>query len=424
MADDKVQQAKELVEQHGSIREAARRSNIPYTTLRERYSESGAQNGDTTSQPANQFQVTDQGNEKTIWSVGDAVRTVDEALEKAEVDTSVWEIKEPIVNSWPTSMKDKDGNPKTVWNWQVKVKLQRKIPYASERSCEEFYKRLEKYAPKYPKIRHPKKLKNPHMLELCLFDAHFGKLAWRMETGQDYDLKIAEHVYLNAVKDLLDKASPYNIEKIVLPIGSDFMDSDNQQGETPKNQNKLDTDSRLFKVYHSAVVAVQKAIEYCRAVAPVEVVWIPGNHDPNTSWYMAREIAAIFTHANDVDVDYTPTSRKIITYGENGIMLAHGDEEAHRDLPIIQAAEDREAWGRTKYNEVHCGHLHKKKQVSFAGADTYGGGVVVRVISSLSSADLWLYRKGLHLTEKAAEAYLWGESPGLEAMFNASARRE
>jgi hypothetical protein len=30
-----------------------------------------------------------------------------------------------------------------------------------------------------------------------LTDAHFGKLAWGEETGSDYDLKIAEQMYLD-----------------------------------------------------------------------------------------------------------------------------------------------------------------------------------------------------------------------------------
>jgi hypothetical protein len=297
----------------------------------------------------------------------------------------------------------------------VKVWLRRLAPKPFQDAAAALIERMKSHAPKYPKVNKVK-VKKPHMLEVCLFDAHFGKLSWAMETGQNFDLKICERVYLNAARDLIAKAGHYEIEKFVFPIGQDFFHINNQQNTTARGTPQ-DVDGRLFKVFDTGCAAVIKAIEYCRQVAPVEVPWVPGNHDTDTSGFMARYVAAWFANAKDVAVDTRPLSRKFVRYGANLVMMTHGDEENHRDLPAIMAAEERAMWGESQYAEIHTGHFHKKKQVRFAGADQFGGGVVVRTIPSLSGTDAWHYRKGWNRSPRSAEAYLWGKDPGLEAYF-------
>jgi hypothetical protein len=41
-------------------------------------------------------------------------------------------------------------------------------------------------------------LRDDPLNQYVLTDAHFGKLAWGEETGSDYDLKIAEQMYLDS----------------------------------------------------------------------------------------------------------------------------------------------------------------------------------------------------------------------------------
>jgi hypothetical protein len=363
---------------------------------------------------------SESGDTLTLDSLSMTVRTVEDALRKAEVDTAIWDVERFTVNSWEVAMKMRAGEDepdyvKTSPLWQVKVWLRRKAPKPFQDAAASLIERMKKHAPKYPKVARVKS-KKPHLFEVCLFDAHFGKLAWAMETGQNYDLRIAEKVYLHAVRDLLNKASHYEVEKFVFPIGQDFFQVNNQASTTARGTPQ-DCDGRLFKVFDAGCAAVIEAIRYCAAIAPVEVPWVPGNHDPDTSWFMARYVDAWFHHCPEVTVDTRPTTRKFFTYGANGIMYTHGDEEAHRDLPAIMAAEERALWGSTLYNEIHTGHFHKKKQVSFAGADTFGGGVVVRTIPSLSSADAFHYRKGWNRSPRAADGFLWGKDPGLEAYF-------
>lgn len=370
-----------------------------------------------------QFTVENAGNSQYIHSIDSRIKTVDEALAKANVDTAIWEMEKNTINSWEVGMKVKRGDAdavEVVPLWQVKVWLRRKVSKAAEFASNGLIKRMERYSPKYPRLTY-KTPQDPHMLEVSLFDAHFAKLCWGPETGSNYDLKIAETVYSNAVQDLLARTAQWNIEKFLFPIGQDFFHMNNKNNTTVSGR-PMDVDGRYEKVFEVGVWAVIKAIEQCLAIGPVEVPYVRGNHDAEMSWHLAREVAVHFRRCKHVTVDFSPNKRKVVQYGANGIMITHGDTEKHSDLPITMAAENRELWGNTTYCEIHTGHYHKKKDVYFVGADTFGGGIVVRTLPSLSGPDQYHHAHGWNNTARAAEAYVWGKNPGLAGYFSVMAR--
>lgn len=50
-----------------------------------------------------------------------SIRTLEQALDYCEADLQKWEVERYIFNSWDVSMKDINGDPQTVTNYQVKV---------------------------------------------------------------------------------------------------------------------------------------------------------------------------------------------------------------------------------------------------------------------------------------------------------------
>jgi hypothetical protein len=400
--------------------------------------------GRSTFAPAEpKFDTSGSDDSFNIDSVSPTIKTVEDALRHAEVDENIWEVKDYHVKSWQVAMKletptymprtrpkrkpdepdvlIKVHAPRVQTLFGVKVQLRRKVAKHVEDALAKLLERIEAFAPKYPKLVRPKLKGTPYMLEVALFDAHFGRLALAEETGCEQNLDVTAAVYENAVQDIIDKASPYSISRIILPFGQDFLHIDNSYNTTARGTIQ-DVSSRLWKIVDVAVLSFRKAIDRLVQIAPVHIPFVPGNHDLNLSYLVARELQAWYHNHPEVTFDLAPTTRKIVVHGKNGIMFAHGDEEPMRDLPITMAAEERELWGKIQYAEVHCGHFHKKKIVSFVSADTFGGGVVVRYIPSLSGSDAWHYRKGYNRTARAAEAYLWGEEPGIAAYLNAPAR--
>lgn len=358
-----------------------------------------------------------QQNTACITTKSLNIQTLDEALEASDVDLDVWEVDRYIINSWEVTIgaSAKADRPETYTNYQVKVWLKRKVKEIQEAVLDELIESIRKDAPKYMPIKRIKS-NDPHLLEICLFDHHFGLMAWNEETGNDYDLKIAKDFYLRAVENLLNQIGGHEVERILIPFGNDFFHVNDQLNATPKNKNHLDVDSRMAKIFATGEMAMLKAIDMCREIAPVDVLWIPGNHDPETSYFLAKVLSAHHDRDVDVQVDCGPKVRKSYIYGKNFIGFAHGDCEPVKELPRIFMDEYTSDWANTKYREIHIGHIHKKKQTNFVSVDSVGS-TSVRVIPSLCGTDAWHYAQGYVRKDKAAQSFLWHGEKGLVGSF-------
>ena len=80
----------------------------------------------------------------------------------------------------------------------------------------------------------------------CLTDAHFGMLAWREETGADYDIEIAEQLVTDWFAAAIDLAP--DAHTAVLAQLGDLAHYDSMETVTPASKHVLDSDSRLRKV--------------------------------------------------------------------------------------------------------------------------------------------------------------------------------
>lgn len=358
--------------------------------------------------------VTEYGSDKgCITTRSTKITNLDEALEAAKVDRSVWEVDRHIINWWDVTFKTPGGESRTVPNFQIKVWLKPKVKKHIAEALKDLLVDLSGPKAKPATLGHTD---NPHMLELSFFDLHFGKLAWSAETGTDYDIKIAEQLFSSAVKNLLAHSKSFNVNKILLPIGSDFLHV-NGANNCTVNNTPQDVDTRLVKIFKAACKMVVSAVEECASIAPVEVLFVPGNHDRDTAFYLCSFLEAWFHRHEGVTVDVGPKSRKYVRYGTNLLGFTHGDEEKSTDLPLLMAGEMGEAWGYVTHREWHIGHFHKSKEMKFVSGDSHGP-VVVRVLPSLSGTDAWHYRKGYVCGNRAAEAYLWSYKNGYTGHFS------
>lgn len=341
------------------------------------------------------------------------VRTLDELLEFMEVDLDVWEVERHVINKWEVGAKDANSEVQVTPLYQVKAWLRRKQITALQHGLEAIEDRLAVASPRRPKYCAPRA---EHLLEIALYDAHFGLLAWAKETGEDYDLKIAEQRFIAAVEDLLARARGCTPELILFPIGNDFFHVNNPENVTPAAHHVLDVDGRLAKVIEAGQIALIRAIEACAAGAPVQVLWIPGNHDPQTSYFLCRILAAWFRNHKGVTVDVTPSPRKYVRYGCTLLGFTHGNEERHADLPGIMAGERKQDWSEARHYEWHVGHVHRKRETRYSAGDTFGA-VAVKTIPSICGTDAWHFKKGYVNGERVADAFVYSKTQGLVATF-------
>jgi hypothetical protein len=396
------------------------------------------------------FSVVTTDKETKIWSLGEEVRTVDEAIAKAELDMAKWVVKSAEVKQYTVPMKlnkgqrvvtlvdevtDKTGKTQkssrqatatqeevthreTVWLIRVTV-----APRAQKwllDALDEIHLRAEDHAPVY-QLKPLPRLASDLLYEISLFDHHFGKLCWAVETGQNYDLEIAKHVFHNAVQDLLLRAGERQFERFLFPIGQDLLHIDNTGGTTTAGTH-VDYDGRFAKIVDVAFGALIETLDQLILRAPVDIVYVPGNHDKHVSYHIARELSAWYRNTDRVTVDSAFRKRKYYEWGSVLLGFSHADTEKNKwaTLPNLMATEMPQAWARTIHHEWHTGHLHTKQKREMLPVEEVDG-VVVRVLPSLSGLDNWHYESGYY-SRRAAEGYIWSRSEGYHGHFNANAR--
>jgi hypothetical protein len=372
----------------------------------------------------------EDGDKATVeYAIPVRIRTLEDAIAYAEVDTKVWRVAKWSCTSWETGMKLRTFHdngkvaretPHRTHQWRIKLELERILPKPLHDATDAIFEAMKAYAPKYPALAKRATPTKPHLCVVDLFDVHFGKLAWAPETGENYDLKIAEQLYRNAVIDLLNEAAAYEIDRFLLPFGNDFLHIDGAKNETTAGTPQ-DVDGRFAKIYEAGEAAVIWAIEYLAAVAPVDVILVPGNHDRNVSYCLSRTIKAWFHNCEQVSVDTRPIPRKKFVYGKTLLGFTHGNEEKHGSLPTIMATEWPNEWAATTCREFHLGHVHQSKKMVTTPVNTQDG-VAIRTLMSLSGSDAWHHRKGYVGSMKAAEALVYRKDSGFVANFVAKAR--
>lgn len=356
------------------------------------------------------------------------IETDDQAIAHAKIDLAIWDIAEIELSYWQVPMKvgivGADGKrasdqPHVKQMCGVRLKLKRRLPKEYQIANDLILERIKEVAPRYDPIEYARPA-TPHLLEIDLFDVHFGKLAWHRETGEDYDLKIAERLFRDAVVDILARASGYGIEKIVIPIGNDFFHVDGLKGETTAGTPQ-DTDGRYHKMIEVGEMALIWAVEACRRVAPVDLLHVPGNHDRLASWNACRTLWGRFFHCPDVKVDFEPKARKYLLYGKTLIGWTHGSDEKTDKLPGIMSDEAPKLCAEAQFKEWHRGHMHRAKSFQYNPVDTVDG-VRIRDLQSLSGRDAWHYLKGYCGGKRAAEAFLFCRDTGDVHSFEVSMR--
>jgi len=421
------QEAEDLVKKHGSVSAAARAAGIPRSTLRHHLAGSIAIHKEPLKEESIERKVA--RDDMSLTYLGKKIRSPEELLKECHIDLRIWEIVEAAINNWEVGGKrgggqGKDGRWKEDKLWkmpllQIKVKLRRKAPKPIQDAILDLLK--DKKLHKLPPLKRTS-LPDPHLLEVSINDAHFGKLCLGKLNGcSSYDLNTARHDYVSAVDELLLKARTYSINKILFPIGNDFFHVDNWVGETANGTRVSSTDDVFQEVFKVGCNSVEYAIRRCREVADVEVLWVPGNHDRATSWYLTMLMQATFKGDPHVHVDSSNAERKYRSYGVSLLGFTHGEEISMRDLPLIMATDVPDAWAAAKGRHWRLAHWHKKKVMRFVAADSFNG-VTATVLPSLSGTDLWHYRKGFVNTARTAEATLWSEQHGLSGYFSTNAR--
>lgn len=239
-----------------------------------------------------------------------------------------------------------------------------------------------------PRAKPVKKPKDRDADLLCVYpmgDPHFGMHAWGLETGQDFDLRIAERNLFAAVDHLVDLA-PAAKHALVLNLG-DFFHADSGAATTTKG-TRVDVDTRQPKVLGVGVRTMRRVID--RALEKHEFVTVIceiGNHDEQASQMLALCLSMVYEKEPRVTIDISPAKYHWFRFGKNLIGTTHGDTVKLQQLPGIMACDRPQDWGETEHRYWYVGHVHHDQLKEYPGC-------YVETFRTLAPKDAWHAAKG------------------------------
>lgn len=205
------------------------------------------------------------------------------------------------------------------------------------------------------------------VLVIILTDEHLGMFAWGQETPENFDMKIGIKGNTNAIKTICRKILAMNIKlkKIILVTDGDIIHIDNNDNSTT-NGTRQQVDGRPQKII---LEAKKFLIEICNTlleIAPVEYIYVEGNHDRILGWCLAEMVAGVFEDEEDITFDTAPRPHKYRVIGKAMACFTHGEAPDSRLFDLARNLNMEEAV-HCELQIVYAGHQHVAKITPFAG---------------------------------------------------------
>lgn len=284
-----------------------------------------------------------------------------------------------------STMYDADGNLRAQW---VKTKQEKEMVLKA--TMEAAIEIFSEHDMKVPKIATPKTSNKDLLTVYPMGDPHIGMYAWAEETGEDFDLKIAERNLTSAVEKLVADA-PASEQALIINVG-DFYHSDDQSNRTRRSGHHLDVDSRWAKVLRVGIRAMRQCIEATlRKHKKVHVINEIGNHDDHTAQVLTLALSMAYENNPRVTFDDGPGRFHYYRFHDILIGVTHGDTVKPQQLGGIMATDKPEDWGATKRRYWYTGHIHTRNVFEVPGCE-------VESFRTLAGKDAWTasmgYRSG------------------------------
>ena len=197
--------------------------------------------------------------------------------------------------------------------------------------------------------------------QLCncyvITDYHLGMLSWKEETGDDWDIKIAEELIVKWFKQAI--AQSPNSKQAVFAQLSDFLHFDGMDAVTPSSKHLLDVDTRFAKLVRSAIRVLRIVIDMLLSKhEQVHIIMADANHDPVSQIWLREWFSVLYENEPRINVDKSPNPYNAFEWGKTALFFHHGHKRKVANVSEVFASQFREIYGRTKYAYAHMGHLH------------------------------------------------------------------
>ena len=188
-------------------------------------------------------------------------------------------------------------------------------------------------------------------------DYHLGMLSWDEETGENWDVAIAETLVIKWFEQAI--AQSPNADTAVFAQLSDFLHFDGMDAVTPASKHLLDVDTRFAKLVRSAIRVLRTIIDMLLAKHQnLHIIMADANHDPVSQIWLREWFSVLYENEPRVTVDKSPNPYNAYEFGNVALFFHHGHKRKVANVSEVFAGQFREMFGRTKYAYAHMGHYH------------------------------------------------------------------
>lgn len=262
-----------------------------------------------------------------------------------------------------STLIDADGNTKIEW---IKTEVDKD---RMEEIMREITETLAEPIKPWPIVKAPKKTASELCTVYTITDYHIGAYSWKEESGDDWDLKIAEETLYKAFTDMID-ASPDSEQAVFCQMG-DFLHWDGLSAITPLNKHVLDADGRYGKLVQIAIQTCIRAVEMLlHKHKRVHVVICEGNHDLTGSVWLQAIMRNAFEKNKRVTVDDSVFPYYSFSWGKVFLGWHHGHLTRIKGLAgkFFSEPRFRKDMSGAEYIYLSTGHYHTKESFEDSGA--------------------------------------------------------
>ncbi len=314
-----------------------------------------------------------------------------------------WKIKSSSSQQWHSAVK---GGKKIIL-YSIKIFVEpRSSSEITFADIDAYFARANKKPlPAVKKFEVARNEQGKTYLEIDLADVHVGLLAWKPETGEHYDLDIAKNLVLHLMQDIVDRNKNNHIDEIVLVTLGDIIHVDNGKMETTHG-TRQDVEGRIPKMIDTASDTLVNAIRILEQLkAPIRYVYVPGNHDTNTGYMLAKLVEALLMNDDNVTFDTRPALFKCLDYGATVVGIAHGEANDKR-APLDMLTTHRRQYGKADAAEIHLGHLHCERVKEIDG-------IMVHRVPAVCESSYWEKSMGYAAIGRGIQTFTYEETtPG------------
>jgi hypothetical protein len=242
------------------------------------------------------------------------------------------------------------------------------------------------------------------ILEIDLADTHIGSRSFDKNSSQT----ILDN-FRYTIENIYNKCKYKELSKIYLiPLG-DIFHFDNAK-TTTTDGTQLDSNGMIYpEIFDVGASLFIEAIDMLSNLAPLETVYIGGNHDKTFGYFLIKSLEYYYRLDDNITVDSSHLTRKFRKFGNSLVGFCHGDMPKN-NISTWLKTEARKEWGETKFGECHAGHFHSQTTIE-------QDGLIVRYLPSMGMTDGWHYDKGYVSSVKSTVSFLWDKTNGLEEMW-------